>query len=97
MPGWRFWLLTVLGFPVTGVAVLFLVSIARAPWGLAALGLLALESWLLTHARTVRRMSQRRRTVWVVIGCTMTAIVAALGASVLFFVALLNHCAAEGC
>ena len=95
-PTWRFWLLTVLGFPVAGIAVLFAVSAVRAQFGLAALGLLALEGWLLTHERTVRHMAQRRRAVWVVIGCTTTAIIAALGASVLFFAALLDHCS-EGC
>ena len=95
-PTWRFWLLTVLGFPVAGIAVLFAVSAVRAPVGPAALGLLALEGWLLTHERTVRHMAQRRRAVWVVIGCTTTAIIATLGASVLFFVALLVQCH-EGC
>lgn len=92
VPTRRFWLLTVLGFPVVGVAVLFLVIAVRAPSGLAVLGLLALEGWLLTHERTVRRMSKGRRTVWVVIGCTTTAIIAAIVASVLFFAALLNQC-----
>lgn len=72
---------------------LFAAGAVRAPFGLAALGLLALEGWLLTHERTVRHMAQRRRAVWVVIGCTTTAIIAALGASVLFFAALLVHCA----
>ncbi len=97
-PTWRFWLLTVVGFPVAGIAVLFAVIAVRGPipLGLAALGLLALEGWLLTHERTVRHMAQRRRTVWVVIGCTTTAVIAALGASALFFAALLDHCAG-GC
>ena len=94
-PTWRFWLLTVLAFPVAGIAVLFAASAFRASF-VAALGLLALEGWLLTHERTVRHMAQRRRAVWVVIGCTTTAIIAALGASVLFFAALLDHCAG-GC
>ncbi len=96
-PTWRFWLLTVLAFPVSGTAVLYAVFAVRAPVPLAALGLLALEGWLLTHERTVRHMTQRRRTVWVAIGCTTTAIIAALGAVILFFAALINECAAKGC
>ena len=101
-PTWRFWLLTVLGFPVAGIAVLFgivvlfALSAVRAPVGLAALGLLALEGWLLTHERTVRHMAQRRRAVWVVIGCLTTAAIGALGGTVLFFALLFEQCSG-GC
>ncbi|MDQ3631067.1 MAG: hypothetical protein M3417_07330 [Actinomycetota bacterium] len=96
MPTPRFWLLTLLGYPAAGIALLLAVSAVRAPFGLAALGVLALEARLLAHERTVRRMSPRWRALWVVLGCTMTAAVAALGAGVFFFVLLLEHCA-DGC
>ena len=95
-PTWRFWLLTALGFPVAGIAVLFAVSAVRAPFGLAALALLALEGWLLTHERTVRHMAQRRRAVWVVIGCLTTAAIGALGGTVLYFALLFEQCSG-GC
>jgi len=95
-PTWRFWFLTVLAFPVAGFAVLYAVFAVRAPVPLAALGLLALEGWLLTRERTVRHMAQRRRNIWVAIGCTTTAVVATIGVVVLFFAALINECA-KGC
>ena len=96
MPTWRFWLLTLIGFPVAGVALALAVSAAGPQFALAALAVLALEGKLLTYERNIRRMSKRRRAFWVVVGCVTTAAVAALGASVLFFILLVEHCA-EGC
>lgn len=96
MPTWRFWLLTLVGFPVAGVALALAVSAAGAQFALAALAVLALEGKLLTYERNIRRMSRRRSAFWVVVGCVTTAAAAALGASVLFFALLFEHCA-EGC
>jgi len=95
-PTWRFWLLTLVGFPVAGAALIFAAGAYRAPFGLVALGVLVIEARVLTHERAVSRMSPRRRAVWVVVGCLITAAIGALGGTVLFFALLFEQCSG-GC
>ncbi len=96
VPTRRFWLLTLLAFPVAAIAPAMAAIAIRAPFGLAALGLLALEAWVLKREPTIRRMAPRRRTAWIVFGCVTTAAIVGLGAIVLFFVMLFEHCSG-GC
>jgi len=56
----------------------------------------AIEAWVLKREPTVRRMTPRRRTAWIVVGCVTTAAIIGLGAIVLFFVLLFEHCSG-GC
>lgn len=97
LPTRRYWFAILVGFPVAGGALLYAAFSAGAPFRLTALALLALEGPLLTRERTIRRMSGRRRAVWVVVGCITTAALVALEVSVFFFVALMKACSPDGC
>lgn len=95
-PTWHFWVLALLALPVAVIALRIADSATGVPEDLVMLGTTALSGYLLAHERAVRRMARRRRIVWAVIGCLLTAAVVTAASLTLFLVLLMAYCS-EGC